>query len=728
MTNISLYKNAKDTDSQDTIPFDIFLDYIRDGKWEDEANSVRLLKTKEERADAKKKLPNVTISGVFTERRDSEIDSHSGFVAIDVDDMNPNKVKDILSLDEYVYAIFMSVSGTGACVVFKINGDKHREAFKGIQEYLFKTYEMVIDPTCINPSRARFVSYDPDIRINEKAKKFAKYPKERQIKKIDTFIYSDHDFDNVMYEIRSRRMNLCENYHDWLRIGFALADKFGEAGRSAFHEISQYSSKYDGRQCDRQYDNCIKGNGDGITISTFFYYCKEAGLPIYSEQTKTIIGAATNSKRSGQSIEDAVRKLEKFEGIDESISKGIVEQVFKSPVEIKTGDSIIHRLEAWLRQDYDLRRNVITRHIDMNGKTLDQVKRNDLYMEANKLFDNVSYEMLDRVINSSNTVDYNPIQEFIMDNQELRQDGLIERLMDTIEVDPASGATREYVHSIGTKWLVSLMASVFGEHSPMMLVLAGGQNTGKTEWFRRLLPDRLKSFFGEMQQGMKENDEAIMMTQKLIVLDDEMAGKSKKEENNLKSMLSKQIFTLREPYGRHNVDLVRIAVMCGTTNHIEILTDPTGNRRFLPIHVKSINHEAYNAIDKDELFMEIYRLYKSGYKWRLEAGDIELLTESSREFQSYSSEAELISEYMEVPVSDRDPRVRHMMTTGIKAFLEKLSGQRISSQKLGLELKAAGFEQKNVKIDKQSRRCYSVILKVNIPNGTDMPEESRAAF
>ena len=75
------------------------------------------------------------------------------------------------------------------------------------------------------------------------------------------------------------------------------------------------------------------------------------------------------------------------------------------------------------------------------------------------------------------------------------------------------------------------------------------------------------------------------MTKKWIILDDEYGGKSKREEKRLKEITSKAWINIREPYGRVSVDLRRLSVFCGTSNESQILNDPTGNRRILPIHI-----------------------------------------------------------------------------------------------------------------------------------------------
>ena len=67
----------------------------------------------------------------------------------------------------------------------------------------------------------------------------------------------------------------CQGYDNWLRLAFALSDGLGVAGRQAFDRLSQMNADYDTRECNRLYDNCMKGNKGGITIATFFQMARD---------------------------------------------------------------------------------------------------------------------------------------------------------------------------------------------------------------------------------------------------------------------------------------------------------------------------------------------------------------------------------------------------------------------------------------------------------------------
>lgn len=374
----------------------------------------------------------------------------------------------------------------------------------------------------------------------------------------------------------------------------------------------------------------------------------------------------------------------------------------------------IDDLQNWIKDNFQLRRNEITRYIENKGRPMQQKDFNSVYLDAKRTFSKLNYDLLDRTINSNFTPTYNPIIDFIEDNKHRRPDGTIDKLFDTIRTDTGFGLDGnevfpKYKNHFGKKWIVSIISSIYGNHSPLMFVLSGGlQGTGKTEWLRRLLPSELRAYYAESKLDAGKDDE-ILMTQKLIIMDDEMGGKSKKDEKRLKELLSKQTFSLREPYGRNNVDLRRLAVLCGTTNDNEILSDPTGNRRIIPVNVLSIDHEAYNAIDKIDVLIEAYHLYKDDFEWRLTTDDVKNLNGNTSNFEQTSAERDLIIKYFKVPVTGIETGIEFMTATEIKASLESRCMQKLNATRLGLELKKTGFVRYAKKISSNTIRGYNVI-------------------
>lgn len=86
----------------------------------------------------------------------------------------------------------------------------------------------------------------------------------------------------IIQQIEEKQIDIATAYSDWRNIGFAFADEFGEEGRDLFHRISRFYADYSASECNRQFDNCLKAKGQGISLKTFFYHAKNAGIPIGS--------------------------------------------------------------------------------------------------------------------------------------------------------------------------------------------------------------------------------------------------------------------------------------------------------------------------------------------------------------------------------------------------------------------------------------------------------------
>lgn len=394
---------------------------------------------------------------------------------------------------------------------------------------------------------------------------------------------------------------------------------------------------------------------------------------------------------------------------------------------LKTGNIMID-IKMFLNKSYKFRRNIISRNIEVNGDILDDKRLNSIFVQCKTHITKATKDLVASIIFSDYVPDYSPFAEFIeyyINNYPKESTGHIDKFISTISTD-----TKHYELFI-KKWLVSLIASAHGKHSPLFLVLCGGQNTGKTEWFRRLLPESLKKYYAESKLDLGKDDE-ILMTKKLIIMDDEMGGKSKQEHKKIKEMTSKQIFSIREPYGRISADLQRLAMLCGTTNDEEILNDPTGNRRFLPVRVLDVDKKLYNSINKDLLFFECYLEYDNGYNYELSTDDIDKLRDSGAEFKQSSSEEELLTKYFGRPEDYDGYEVVEKTNSEILAHIKVYSTIQINQTKLGIILRQMGFEQYHKKINKTTIRVYKVIElsqnRVNNEGGVNQAVNRKDAF
>lgn len=107
---------------------------------------------------------------------------------------------------------------------------------------------------------------------------------EPQPKQIPTPIVYDNQFENYLQQIEYTGTDITQGYDNWRNIGFALADEFGEMGRDYFHRISKFSSSYDYKECDTQYNSCLKAKGTGVTMATIYYLAQQNNIKINTEK------------------------------------------------------------------------------------------------------------------------------------------------------------------------------------------------------------------------------------------------------------------------------------------------------------------------------------------------------------------------------------------------------------------------------------------------------------
>lgn len=326
-----------------------------------------------------------------------------------------------------------------------------------------------------------------------------------------------------------------------------------------------------------------------------------------------------------------------------------------------------------------------------------------MYIKVKNSGIDISYENMERVLLSPAIPEYHPIKDFFERHKKKDSRGHIAMLSKSIKTDTGG---YDFVEDYLKRWFVGAVSMVYGKHSPLCLMLIGKtQNTGKTEFFRRILPEEIQSYYGESKWERGKDDE-ILMCQKWIILNDEYEGRTVDDEKKMKQLLSAQTFNIRAPYGRRHEDRKRIAALCATSNEENVLKDPTGNRRFIPIRILAIDHVIYNQVDKVKLWLEAYHLYKSGFDWEIRGEAQKKLEESTAEYNQTSLEAELIMKYYS-PAEETEP-CEMMTNSDIKVELEKKTNQRLSSRKIGLELVRLGFKKKVIKHYGTSKQVYFI--------------------
>lgn len=119
------------------------------------------------------KFDYVTFSGTFEKRNDKSLLNHSGLLTIDFDHIhNLQQLKNQLLNDEYFETeiLFVSPSGDGLkwIIPIDITESTHQNYFNAVANYIKEVYQLEVDKSGKDVSRACFLPFDPEVFINPK--------------------------------------------------------------------------------------------------------------------------------------------------------------------------------------------------------------------------------------------------------------------------------------------------------------------------------------------------------------------------------------------------------------------------------------------------------------------------------------------------------------------------------------------------------------------------------
>ena len=275
------------------------IDLVTTFHFKDKIIEYRSLTDSSDKRLKKLDLPAYTPSGIFSIRRANSLLTPSNVICIDIDGKdnpsisNTDHLKRMICKLPYIWYCGDSVSGCGVfCLIKYENHLLHKLYFKKLCNE-FGQLGIVIDKSCSDISRLRFVSYDPNPFVNTAAEVFSITNDDRYENNIcigmDSGISSRSSLINVKHEnvedalltqsyfIKDSRIynsNRCLvesiinkvilsgiditiEYNDWFTIGCIIKMMYGESGRSIFHQVSRFYPNYYEAETDNLYDSIM---------------------------------------------------------------------------------------------------------------------------------------------------------------------------------------------------------------------------------------------------------------------------------------------------------------------------------------------------------------------------------------------------------------------------------------------------------------------------------------
>lgn len=243
------------------------------------------------------------------------------------------------------------------------------------------------------------------------------------------------------------------------------------------------------------------------------------------------------------------------------------------------------------------------------------------------------------------------------------------------------------------KWLVATVASLLDPKvvNHEILVFIGKQGIYKTTWMQRLLPTELQRYFYVKSNNQRvSKDDLFTLTEFALVCLEELEEMTSAQVSQLKAITAMKVVNERAAYGHFKESRPHIASFCGTSNNTSFLNDLSGNRRWLPFEVESIDNPFDCPIDYAGVYAQGYALWKSGFHYWLEPEEVAVINLRNRNFEVPCLERELVQVYYRHP----SPGERCVFLTNAQMLGRINMGirQPLSATRLGMVMKQEGYE------------------------------------
>ena len=396
----------------------------------------------------------------------------------------------------------------------------------------------------------------------------------------------------------------------------------------------------------------------------------------------------------------------------------------KSESESITGkQSKNKRIETQLCVLYEFRFNIVKsrteyRRTDTSGEFLPVTKYvlNSLRRELDiKTGIATSADNIRTILESNFARKIHPIREYFSCLPLLNPDenGHLKELLSTVTVTNPD-KWEEHV----TKWLIGVIAdamSDIGCQNHTCLVLTGEQGRFKTTWLDHLCPESLKSYLFTGKIDPQGKDVLTLIAEYLFInIDDQLRELNKRDENELKNLITTPAVKYRRPYDTYIEEYPHLASFMASVNGNEFLTDPSGSRRFLPFEITAIDKRKMEAVDMDHVFSEIMYCYKQGVRYWFDDGEINELHRLSSGFHVQTVELELLIQGFEKP-SEEEETQYFFTTAQIINHLRTYTNVTLSDKRMGEALRKIGFKRTQKRINNNPSPVYGYRIKKVTP-------------
>ena len=256
------------------------------------------------------------------------------------------------------------------------------------------------------------------------------------------------------------------------------------------------------------------------------------------------------------------------------------------------------------------------------------------------------------------------------------------------------------------RWAIgALQAVMFDKPKPQqgVLVLVGGQGSGKTTWINALCPLEGAVLTGAELDPHKP-DSIIKCTGAWITELGEIDGTMRRSDiATLKAFVTQDTDTYRTPYARLPRTYQRRTAFAATVNESDYLKDTTGNRRWWTIPVKQIDR---HTIDMQQFWAEVAVLVRNGEPHALQADELATLNALNREHEVIDTYQEMILQQYGAFTGENGVPLEPMTTTMVAESLGYKQPTNQTARAVGVALGKCGYHRESIRLSGKPTKGY----------------------
>ncbi|MHC6730203.1 VapE domain-containing protein [Segatella copri] len=319
---------------------------------------------------------------------------------------------------------------------------------------------------------------------------------------------------------------------------------------------------------------------------------------------------------------------------------------FRAPEEGKKVDknsireNIVNMMQL-LESRYDFRYNTVMKFVEYMLKEkgwygyqpVEPRVQKRMTLEVQLADIRVSIKDVRNFLESDYIKNYNPIEEYLFQCYD-KWDGKdhIRALARTVPTANPHWADWFYTWFLGMvdQWR-GYSHRQYGNSVAPLLISKQGYN--KSTFCRRLLPPELQWGYSDNLILSEKRQVYQAMAQFMVINLDEFNQISPQvQQGFLKNLIQLPTLKYKPPYGSHVMEFPRLASFIATSNMKDILSDPSGNRRFIGVELTGPIDVSVRP-NYQQLFAQALSALNNGEKSYFDAKQVKLIMKSNSQFE-----------------------------------------------------------------------------------------------